>query len=327
MSTPSEIFDELVSTTYRHAKKKLADNVSNHNALLRRLSKKGLIEKLDGGTEIQCPLEYAENATYQRFQGFDTLDIRASDIITSAKYPWRQIAVNIVVSNEDLRKNRGKSQIIKLAKSRVKNAMNSFKNNFSVDLYSDGTAANQINGAQALVSDTGQGTVGGLNSTDNAFWRNIVQSAASPLQGGGAITPSSSTIQTLMNHLWLETTRGGDSTDFIVASNDYYSFYEESLTALKRYTGESDGADGGLVSLKYKGADVFHDGGSKGGGIPDAHMYFMNTDYIGLSTHEDAWMTLEPVKRAINQDATVRPMISMCNMTCSNRSLQGVLKA
>ena len=58
--------------------------------------------------------------------------------------------------------------------------MNSFKNNMSSDIYSDGTSANQINGLQALVSDAGTGTVGGINSTTYTFWKSIVQSAAAP---------------------------------------------------------------------------------------------------------------------------------------------------
>ena len=33
---------------------------------------------------------------------------------------------------------------------------------------------------------------------------------------------------------------------------------------------------------KYKTADVIFDGGS---GIPSAHMYFLNTDYIKIKPH------------------------------------------
>jgi hypothetical protein len=52
----------------------------------------------------------------------------------------------------------------------------------------DGTLANQINGIQALVSNAGTGTVGGINSATFTFWQNKVQSAAAPIQGGGAVT-------------------------------------------------------------------------------------------------------------------------------------------
>ena len=56
----------------------------------------------------------------------------------------------------------------------MKNAIRTFNNNFSSDLYSDGTASNQINGLQALVSDLGTGTVGGINLLDFSFWANTI---------------------------------------------------------------------------------------------------------------------------------------------------------
>ena len=56
-------FTELVTTTYRNHKKEVADNVSNHNALFRRLTQKGKIRREDGGLSIVEGLEYAENST------------------------------------------------------------------------------------------------------------------------------------------------------------------------------------------------------------------------------------------------------------------------
>ncbi|MEC9266716.1 MAG: phage major capsid protein [Pseudomonadota bacterium] len=321
MASPNATFTEIVSTTFREHRKGFADNVSNHNALLQRLTKKGQIDQIDGGYEIVEPLDYAENSTYQRYSGYDTLNVQASDVLSAAKFDWKQAAVHVTASGLELRQNSGKNQIIKLAKARMTNAMRSFKNNLSTDIYSDGTASNQINGLQALVSDAGTGTVGGINSTNYAFWRSIVQSAASPLQGGGSITPSASTIQSLMLPLWLNLTRGTDRPDLIVADDTYFTYYEESLTDLKRYT-DSDEGKGGFTSLKYKTADVIYDDG-----CPDAHMYMLNTDFLRMVVHRDANMVEVPEMRSVNQDAVVMPILWMGNLTVSNRSLQGVVKA
>lgn len=325
MASPNATFTEMVTTTLRDHRRELADNVSNHNALYRRLTQRGRVRLSDGGYEIVEPLDYAENSTYQRYSGFDTLNISASDVLSAAKYDWKQAAVHITASGRELRQNSGRNRLIDLSRSRLMNAMRTFRNNLSTDFYSDGTAANQVNGMQALVSDAGTGTVGGINSTTFPFWQSTVQSAAAPLQGGGAITPSASTIQSLMLPLWLENTRGGDDPDLIVSSNDYFTFYEESLTDLKRYTDER--ITGGATSLKYKDADVFHDGGGLGGGIPAAHMYFINTEFLKVVIHQDANLSVLEENRAINQDAVVIPIISQLNLVTSNRSLQGVLKA
>jgi hypothetical protein len=323
MASPNATFTELVSTTFRKHGKKFIDNVSKNNALLAYIQRNNDIKEVDGGLTIVTPLDYNSNNTYQRYSGYDTLNVSASDVLTSAEYQWRQIAINVVASGLEMRINKGDSQIIALVKSRIKNAIRTFKNNFSVDLYSDGTLANQINGLQAIVSDAGTGTVGGIDSSAWAFWLSAVQSAAAPLQGGGAITPSATTIESLMLPLYLQLTRGDDQPNLIVMSNDYYTFFEASQTSLKRYTGDTS-ATAGFVSLKYKKADVIFDGGS---GIPPAHAYFLNTDYLDLVVHSDANMTVLEQTKPYNQDAAVIPVLWMGNLTCSNRSLQGVMKA
>ena len=319
---------ELASTTYRKHSSEVKDNVSKHNALYRRLSTKGKLRTEDGGLSIVAPLEYASNSTYQRYSGFDTLNINAVDVLTAAEFPWRQVAVNVAASGLELRTNMGDSRIVNFTKVKVKNAMNSFKNGLSTDLYSDGTAANQINGLQAIVADAGTGTVGQINSSTFPFWQNIVQSAAAPLQGGGAVTVGSTTIESLMLPLYIKLTRGSDQPDMIVFSDDYFSLFEQSQTSLKRYVGESGNpemsANAGFVTMKYKNADVFFD---SSGGIPTAHGYFLNTDYLELVTHRDANMTLMDELKSVNQDAVVIPVLWQGNVIVSNRSLQGVQKA
>ena len=322
MPSPNTVFTELVSTTFRKHAKEIKDNVSKNNALLGRIMGKKQTRKEDGGLTIAAPLDYANNGTYQRYSGYDVLNVGASDVISAAEYQWRQIAINVVASGLELRTNSGDSRIINLVKARMKNAIRTFKNNFSADLYGDGTLPNQINGIQALISDTGTGTVGGIDSSAWAFWRNQVQSAAAPIQGGGAITPSATTIESLMLPLWLVQSRGDDQPDLTVADNNYFTFYEQSQVSLKRYT-SSDSASGGFVSLKYKKADVIFDGGS---GIPVNRMYFINTDYIELVVHQDADLAIMDEMKPYNQDAAVVPILWMGNLVCSNRNLQGVLK-
>ena len=325
MASPNSTFTELVSTTFNNHRREFADNVSNHNALYAYYKKGGRIRVEDGGNNIVIPLDYGTNGTYQRFSGYDTLDVSASDVLTAASYSWRNIAIHVTASGEELRINSGGSRIINLAKSRLTNAMRTFANNFSSDLYDDGTTSNQINGLQALVSDAGTGTVGGINSTTYTFWKSILQSAASPLQGGSSITPSATTIESLMLPLYLNLMRGNDRTDLITADDTYFTYFDNSQTSLKRYTSDSNArANAGFISLRYKNADVIYDGST---GMPDAHMYFLNTNYLELVAHRDANLTQMDQQRAINQDAVVIPILWMGNQVCSNRSLQGVLKA
>jgi len=320
MASPNSTFTELVSTTFRKHRKEIKDNLSNRNALLKYIMKKGNYLKEDGGLTIATPLDYAANSTYQRYSDWDTLNISQSDVISAAEYQWRQIAINVVASGRELRINSGDSKIINLAKARIKNAIRTFNNNFSSDLYSAGSLTNQVNGLQAIVADTNTNTVGGIDASTWAFWQNTVFDASV-----NSVTPSATTIENgLMLPLWLSLDRGpDDQPDLIVADNTYYSYFEASQTTLKRYSG-AQSADGGFVTLKYKNADVLFDGNS---GIPANHMYFLNTNYLQLVVHQDADMEIMDEMRPVNQDGSVTPILWMGNLTCSNRKQQGVVIA
>ena len=136
----------------RSLKKSAITILSNNNALLMRLAQKGRTRTEDGGLTIVEELDYAENSTYQRYSGYDSLNVSASDVLSAAEYNWKQAAVHVTASGRELRINSGDSRIINLAKSRLTNAMRTFKNNLSSDVYSDGTSSNQINGLQAIVA-------------------------------------------------------------------------------------------------------------------------------------------------------------------------------
>jgi len=319
----SSSWTELISSTWRDHKKDIANQIEGHNALLRYLNEGGRKRMVDGGLSIVAPLDYGTNNTVQRYSGYDTLNVGASDVISSAEFAWKQMAANVVASGLELRTNSGKHQIFNLAKARMKNAIRSLSNQLASDIYSDGTAANQIDGLQKIVADAGTGTVGGINSTTYSFWQNVVQSAASPLQGGSAITPSAATIESLMLPLWLRLTRGNDMPNIIVADQTYFTYYEQSQTSLKRYA-PSDEGKGGFVKMKYKTADVIFDGS---GLVPSAHMYFLNTDYLEWCVHPDADFEAVPEIRPVNQDATVIPILWQGNLTTSGRKFLGLVKA
>ena len=65
--------------------------------------------------------------------------------------------------------------------------------------------------------------------------------------------------------------------------NTYYQYFEASQTSIKRYMDSSAMPTAGLVSLKYKGADVYFDGNS---GIPAEQFYMLNSNYIELVVHQ-----------------------------------------
>lgn len=320
---PSPNLDEIVTTTLRNRTGKLADNVTENNALLKRLKARGNVKPVSGGRTIVQELEYAENSTFKRYSGYETLNISPSDIMTAAEFSYAQAATAVSISGLEMLQNSGKEQIIDLLEARIKNAETTLMNNIAADCYSDGSAdgGKQIGGLQLLISKTpSSGTVGGINAGAWSFWRNI---ASAP---SGA--PTSTTIQGRMNDVALQLVRGNDFADLIVADTTYYGIFLQSLQAIQRITSEEN-AGAGFTSLRYFGAgnaaDVVLDGGY-GGACPASTMYFINTNYLHFRPHTDRNFSVIGAERyATNQDAMVKLIGFAGNMTASNRRLQGVL--
>jgi hypothetical protein len=321
MPSPNATFTDIVTTTLRNRSKVLADNVTDNNALLMRLNKRGNVKTVSGGRTIVQELEYAENGTYKRYSGYETLDISPSDVFTAAEYDWKQAAVAVSISGLEQLQNSGPDAVIDLLESRIRNAERTMKNSISLDLYSDGTAdsGKQIGGLQLLVDTTpATGTVGGIDAAtaSNAFWRNFAEN--------GTTTITSTNVQARMNNAYANIVRGNDKPDLIIADNIMYNVFLGSLQTIQRITSE-DMATSGFTAIKYQNSDVVLDGGI-GGNCPTRTMYFLNTNYLFFRPHRDRNMVpIGDDRFSVNQDAMVKLIGFAGNMTVSNRSLQGVL--
>ena len=311
-------YNDIFTTTIENRSKKLADNITKNNALLSRLSAKGKIRPIDGGSKILEELEYGEGDLVW-YGGFDAITYTPKQLFTAAEFGLKLCAVPVAISGEDLLKNSGTEQVIDLFEKRIGNAEKTMRNKLSAALYSDGTGSDgkEIGGLRLLVADDpASGVVGNINRATggNEFWRNQAKSA----------TVTAENIRSEMDAMYLACCRGTDKPDLIVADNTLYSLYEQSLTPQQRFT-DPKLAEAGFTTLKYKGADVIFDGG-QGGACPANHMYFLNTDYIYLRPHKDRNMkAIGGDRMAINQDALYKIIGWAGNMTMSNAALQGVL--
>lgn len=318
MPSPNSTFSEMVTTTMRKHYRKVVDNVTDNNGLLTYIKQRGNIKTdASGGYEIAIPLSYAENSTYQRYSGYDTLNIGASDVLSAAKFDWSQVALHVTASGRELRMNNSEERMINLVKARMDVAMATASNNMSVDLYSDGALSNQIGGLAHIITADGTGTCGGIVSGTYTFWKSKFGEIAAG--GGSAITFAN--LKLAMNSQWLSQNRGNDKPDLLVSSHDLFSIYEGGLQDLQRYA-DGEKAKLGFGGLKYKSAEIIFDDNTNFGTTAEI-MYFLNTKYLFLMEHPDARWTEDDQKTPVNQDAVVVPIYWMGQLCTSNRSLQG----
>ena len=318
MASPNSSFTEIVTTSLQGYSGELADNVTNHNALLRAIDKKGNKQVANGRSIVQ-ELEYAENSTVMWYSGAETLDTSPSEVFSAAEYNYKQLAGNVTITGLEQIQNSGKEAVHNLLKSRMKNLEKSLRNTMATALYADGTGTGgkEIGGLQLIVADTNTNTVGGISGS-NSFWRNYVTDMSSATVAGASA--STSNIQHGMNLTWINTIRGSDKPDIIVADSQMYLFYLESLTANQRFM-DDKGAGAGFTNLVYQGnVPVIYDDQ-----CPAKHMYFLNTDYLFIRPAKGREFVPLGEKSSVNQDALVMPVVWAGNMTCSNRAMQGVL--
>jgi len=311
---------DIVATTIESRSKKLADNVTKNNALLARLSQRGNVRTVSGGSLIFEELTFAENGNVGWYSGYDLLPVAAQDVISSAQYDFKQAACPVIISGLDQLKNAGQEQMIDLLEGRVKVAEASMMNLLAQGVYSDGTAAGgkQVVGLNAAVPvNPATGTYGGIDRATWAFWRSKTTTA------GAALTAT--TIQGAFNDMWASLVRGMDRPDLIVVDNFMWSTYMASLQALQRFTNPSS-AKLGFPSIEYMDADVVLDGGI-GGFAVTRTAYFLNTKFLFWRPHADRNMVpLAPNRRyAINQDAEVQIIGWAGNLTSSGSQFQGRL--
>jgi hypothetical protein len=311
MASPN--LSEIVTTTLRNRSRTLSDNVSNHNALLRRLRENGNQTSVTG-RDIVRELEYADNGTVQFYSGYETLDVSPSDVLSAAVYEYRQLAGNVTISGLEQVKNSGTEAIINLLEARINVLEKSMMNSLSTSIYSDGTGSSgkEVGGLQLIVADAGTGTVGGINSSTYTFWQNVQTTATSSAF-------STSNVQADMNNMYLQLVRGADSPDLIMAGTNAYKAFLGSLQAIQRITSD-DLANSGFTSVQYLNSDVVFDSSCN-----TDRMYFLNTDYLRLEVAASRDFVPGEAKMSVNQDAMVTPMFWSGNLTCSNRALQGVI--
>jgi len=332
MAYPNPSIGDIVATTLENRTGKAADNVTRNTALLNRLRERGNAMPFSGGRTLWQELEYSLNGTAMWYSGYEALNIAPQNIFTSAEYPFRQAAVAVSVSGLEELQNASEEEVIDLVAGRVKNAERSLVTLIATGVYSDGSETNQIGGLRFLISSSpSSGTVGGINRATWQFWQNKAFSAAT--DGGAAAT--SANIRRYMDQLWVQLVRNNDRPDLLVADNNYWLLFNESMQPYQRITNPKL-AEAGYMNLKYMDADVVLDGGFQGfssdpipqGGAPANTMYFCNTQYLHFRPHRARnFVPLRPDRFSINQDATVKLMGWAGNLTLSNSFMQGVLTA
>lgn len=342
MAFANTSISDIIATTIQNRSGELADNLTNNNALLRKLKAKGNVRPFGGGNVILEEIMYTEAAsiTANSYSGYETINVGQNSPISAAQFSITQYAGSITMSGLEMLQNSSKEQIIDLMEGRMKVAEGQLMNRIDYDCYQDGTgnAGKNLTGLALAVPDTPTtGTYGGISRVTWPFWRS--QSYSGVTNGGAAV--SAANIQAYMTTLGLSLCRGTDKPDCWIADSTYFAFYVNSMQAIQRVS--SDGSEtvgAGFPTLKFYGggmaADVYMGSGVNGavnvggtsGGATAAHMWALNTNFIFFRPHRDRnFVPIGGERQSVNQDAIVKLIGWAGNMTSSGPQFSGVLIA
>ena len=277
----------------------------------------------------------------------ETIDTTPQDGMTTAFFPWRQIAGTISISRLEERQNSDEAAILKLLEKKIMQAEMSMKEAVNTQLlqgtvsaatFVDGNSQKDLHPLGYFLrkleaTDPTTTNVGNISGATYSWWRHRVADLGGNSSANADINVSVTTRAALKSYLYRLynfCVRGGDGSgpNIIVSDQVTYETYEMALDAQKQYT-QSKLAELGFDTVKLKGAEMVWDEL-----VPDIYTgtiaittgtaFFLNLKFWKLVIDTQTDFITTPFVSPENQDAKTAKILFMGNTTTSNLRKLGV---
>jgi hypothetical protein len=340
--------DALLSTTLFNYRKVMVDNIFRNSVLLSTLRMNNGIVYTDGGERVAQPLMYESNSTVGSYTGYDVIDTTPQDGMTTAYYPWTQLAATIAISRLEERQNNSEAKILDLLRSKITQAEMTMREELNTQLIrgtvSSSTFINGNGGKDAeplgyflsksnSTDPTGTGVtdVGNISRNTYSWWRHN----DGDLSAGGAGNTFDLTVTTYkglivgLKRMYNYCSRGsGGSPTIVMMDQGSFETYESAVDERSRIQNTKLG-EIGFDSLKLRGADcvwdeVVPDINNGTAAITTGTAFFINTDFYKLAIDRATDFITTDFMRPENQDAKVAQVLWMGAACSSNQRKHGV---
>src|SRR5499427_7911299 len=136
--TSNAAYQQILSMALEDRSSGYQDLVSNNNALLAVMRRKGLWQTYSG-PNIRQSLQIGKNSA-QWYSGYDQLLNPALDIINDALYSPKMVVVPVILSMQEILNNEGQAQLLDVYQTYIEAAEKALSDAMDAGLYSDGTA-------------------------------------------------------------------------------------------------------------------------------------------------------------------------------------------
>ena len=286
--TTNANYQQILSMTLEDRSSDYIDLVSNNNALLAVLRRKGL-QQTYSGPRIRQTLQIGKQNA-QWYSGYDQLLNPAIDLFNDAYWEPKMVVVPVILSMQEILNNEGEAQLIDVFDTYISAAEKALEDTMDAAVYSDGTAnsGKQLTGlATAVPIVNNSGIYGGIDRGTAIIWRTQTFDANSFLTAIGTQV-NATTIRPMLNAIMTRQSRGRDYADLLLMSPEHYAAYDAATVAIQRQTNETQLGKLGFSALEYIGggkrAEIVLDGGI-GSNMPANTTFGLNTDSLRLRYH------------------------------------------
>lgn len=341
-------YDALLSTTLFNYRPKMVDNIFKANALLAALRKYGGIEYINGGERIAIPLMYEQHTHAKSYSGYDTIDVVPQDGMTTAYYPWTEIASTITISRKEERQNSGEAALLNLLEKKILQTEMSMKATVNQQLV-QGTVSSATfvpgNSAKDLfplgyffrklraTDPTTGGNVGNIAAATYAWWKAQTADFGTGTAGTNTFVRSVTTLKGYVQALrkmynYCSNGADGSPPNIALGTQGAWELYCDAIQE-KLQLQDTGLAEMGFDNVKIRGCTFIYDEL-----VPDVFtgttaitkgtVFFLNTKFHKLAIDRETDFVTTPFVEPENQTAKTAKVLFMGQMTSSNQSKGGV---
>lgn len=287
-----------------------AENQWVENAFLRECERMGVFESINGAPLNEVALDYKRNDGAE-FQTTDLAQVSTvkTDVLTAGQFVNAQLQVPIVWSKKDEMENSAPNQKVALVKQLLENAINSHDDVIEQAIFV--TDTNGFLGLPTIATAAGTGSLHGIDSTLETWWRN----------GAGTYLTAGTDLLAKMTTLFNALSKGSGSSlapKMIVSDAGSQALYEATQTSLIRYNDTRE-ADAGFKILAFKTARYsFSQYGT-------TSIYMLNPKSFRITKVKGAFRLLGDTVEFVDQAGYIRKIYTLAQTKVNNRSRIGVL--
>ena len=289
------------------------------------------------------------NGTVKSYSGYDTLDVTPQDGMTTAFFPWCEVAGTISISRLQERQNSGENAILRLLEKKILQAEMSIKaainsqlilgtvsgttfvpGNSVKDLFPLGYFLRKAN----ATDPTTGGNVGNIAGATYSWWRARAATFASGTKDtGNDFALAVTTYKGMKNglyRLYNFCSRGADGTgpNIMVGDQISHETYVNAIQDQRQYQDDKL-AQIGFDNIKVRGAtfiwdELVPDISNGTAAITLGSVFALNTKFYKLAIDSQTDFVTTPFIEPENQTAKTAKILFMGNATVSNMKKHGV---